>query len=129
VELKPESIRSLDDLEKIPFTVKNDLRDTYPFGMVATESYEIVEIHASSGTTGNQIIGAYTKNDVDVWQELMARSIYTADGRCQDVIHIAYGYGLCNGGITADVEIVKPGELPRTEGKAKRVLDLRNGEI
>ena len=75
--MKPEDIRSLDDLSKIPFTVKADLRDNYPFGMVAVKSDEICEIHASSGTTGNPIVGAYTRSDLDVWQELMARSIYT----------------------------------------------------
>ena len=99
VGLKPTDIRSLDDLQKIPFTVKSDMRDNYPFGMVAAKSDEIVEIHASSGTTGNPIIGAYTKSDMDMWQELMARSIYTTGGRRQDVIHIAYGYGLFTGGL------------------------------
>jgi len=97
--LKPEDIQTLDDIQKIPFIVKNDLRDNYPFGMVTVNPADIVEIHASSGTTGNPIIGAYTKNDVDTWQELMARSIYTTGGRKEDVIHIAYGYGLFTGGI------------------------------
>jgi phenylacetate-CoA ligase len=97
--LKPEDIQTLGDIQKIPFTVKNDLRDNYPFGMVTVDLADIVEIHASSGTTGNPIIGAYTKNDVDAWQELMARSIYTTGGRKEDVIHIAYGYGLFTGGI------------------------------
>jgi phenylacetate-CoA ligase len=97
--LKPEDIQTLGDIQKIPFTVKNDLRDNYPFGMVTVDLADIVEIHASSGTTGNPIIGAYTKNDVDAWQELMARSMYTTGGRKEDVIHIAYGYGLFTGGI------------------------------
>ncbi len=79
--LKPDSIRSLDDLKKIPFTIKSDLKDNYPYGMVAAKPDEIVEIHASSGTTGNPIVGAYTQNDMAVWQELMARSIYTAGGQ------------------------------------------------
>ena len=89
VGLKPENIRSLDDLKKIPFTVKSDLKDNYPYGMVAAKPNDIVEIHASSGTTGNPIVGVYTKNDIDVWQEIMARAIYTAGGRQQDIIHIA----------------------------------------
>lgn len=97
--LKPRDIGTLDDLHKIPFTIKNDLRDNYPYGMVAAPLEDIVEIHASSGTTGNPTIGAYTQNDVDVWRELMARSIYTTGGRRQDVIHIAYGYGLFTGGL------------------------------
>ena len=99
VGLKPEDIKTLEDLQKIPFTIKSDLRDNYPFGMVAAKSDEIVEIHASSGTTGNPIIGSYTKGDMDVWQELMARCIYTVGGRRQDIIHIAYGYGLFTGGL------------------------------
>jgi phenylacetate-CoA ligase len=124
VGLKPENIRSLDDLEKIPFTVKNDLRDTYPFGMVAAKSDEIVEIHASSGTTGNPIIGAYTKNDIDVWQELMARSIYTAGGRQQDVIHIAYGYGLFTGGFGFHYGAQKIGAkiVPASGGMTQRQI-------
>ncbi len=97
--LSPEDIKTLNDLEKIPFTTKNDLRDNYPFGMVAVNLDDIVEVHASSGTTGNPVIGAYTKNDMDIWQELMARSIYATGGRRQDVIHIAYGYGLFTGGL------------------------------
>ena len=124
VGLKPENIRSLNDLEKIPFTVKNDLRDTYPFGMVAATSDEIVEIHASSGTTGNPIIGAYTKNDMDVWQELMARSIYTAGGRRQDVIHIAYGYGLFSGGFGFHYGAQKVGAkiVPASGGMTQRQI-------
>ena len=98
IGLKPEDIETLDDLKKIPFTVKADLRENYPYGMVAAPPDEIVEIHASSGTTGTQIVCAYTKNDIDVWQEIMARSIYAAGGRSSDVIHIAYGYGLFTGG-------------------------------
>ena len=126
VGLKPENISSLDDLQKIPFTVKNDLRDNYPFGMVAAKSDEIVEIHASSGTTGNPIIGAYTKNDMDVWQELMARSIYTAGGRRQDVIHIAYGYGLFTGGLGFHYGAQKVGAkiVPASGGMTQRQIKL-----
>lgn len=97
--ITPASIKTLEDLQKIPFTVKNDLRDNYPLGLVAVKPDEIVEVHASSGTTGNPIIGAYTRSDMDAWQELMARSIYTSGGRKADVIHIAYGYGLFTGGL------------------------------
>ena len=98
IGLKPEDIKTFDDLQKIPFTVKADLKENYPYGMVAAPADKIVEVHASSGTTGNPIVGAYTQNDIDMWQEIMARSIYTAGGRAQDVIHIAYGYGLFTGG-------------------------------
>ena len=124
--LKPESIRSLDDLTKIPFTVKSDLKDNYPFGMVAVKVDEIVEIHASSGTTGNPIVGAYTKGDMDVWQELMARSIYTAGGRRQDTIHIAYGYGLFTGGLGFHYGAQKLGAkiVPASGGMTQRQIKL-----
>ena len=79
--ITPESIKTFEDLQKIPFTVKTDLRDNYPMGLVAVDSADIVEIHASSGTTGNPIIGAYTRSDMEAWQEVMARSIYTAGGK------------------------------------------------
>ncbi len=95
----PEDIKTFEDIQKIPFTVKDDLRDNYPLGMLAVNPDDIVEIHASSGTTGNPVVGAYTRSDMDVWQELMARSLYTAGVRRQDVIHIAYGYGLFTGGL------------------------------
>jgi len=126
VGLKPENIRSLDDLKKIPFTAKNDLRDNYPFGMVTAKSDEIVEIHASSGTTGNPIVGAYTKNDMDVWQEVMARSIYTTGGRQQDVIHIAYGYGLFTGGLGFHYGAQKVGAkiIPASGGMTQRQIKL-----
>jgi phenylacetate-CoA ligase len=97
--LTPNDIKTFEDFAKIPFTVKNDLRDNYPLGLVAVNKDDIVEVHASSGTTGNPIIGAYTEKDVNSWQELMARSLYTTGVRRQDVIHIAYGYGLFTGGL------------------------------
>jgi phenylacetate-CoA ligase len=124
--IKPEDIRSLDDLSKIPFTVKTDLRDNYPYGMVAVESDEICEIHASSGTTGNPIVGCYTKGDMDVWSELMARAIYTTGGRKQDVIHIAYGYGLFTGGLGFHYGAQKLGTkiIPASGGMTQRQIKL-----
>jgi len=124
--LKPESIKTLEGITKIPFTVKDDLRDNYPFGMVTVNPVDIVEIHASSGTTGNPIIGAYTKNDVDAWQELMARSIYTTGGRKEDVIHIAYGYGLFTGGIGFHYGAQKIGTtiIPVSGGMTQRQIKL-----
>ena len=124
--LKPEDIQTLGDIQKIPFTVKNDLRDNYPFGMVTVDLADIVEIHASSGTTGNPIIGAYTKNDVDAWQELMARSMYTTGGRKEDVIHIAYGYGLFTGGIGFHYGAQKIGAaiVPISGGMTQRQIKL-----
>ena len=126
VGLKPDDIRTLDDLQKIPYTVKSDLRDNYPFGMVTVKPDEIVEIHASSGTTGNPIIGSYTKSDMEVWQELMARSIYTTGGRRQDVIHIAYGYGLFTGGLGFHYGAQKLGAkiVPASGGMTQRQIKL-----
>ncbi len=124
--LKPQDIKSLDDLQKIPFTVKNDLRDNYPFGMVTVHPDEIVEIHASSGTTGNPIIGCYTKEDINIWQELMARSIHTVGGRPQDTIHIAYGYGLFTGGMGLHYGAQKLGAkiVPASGGMTQRQIKL-----
>ncbi|MCW3984182.1 MAG: phenylacetate--CoA ligase [Candidatus Bathyarchaeota archaeon] len=126
VGLKPQDIQTLEDLPKVPFTVKTDLRDNYPFGMVAVKPDEIVEIHASSGTTGNPIVGAYTRNDMDVWSELMGRSIYTAGGRPQDVIHIAYGYGLFTGGLGFHYGAQKLGAkiIPASGGMTQRQIKL-----
>ena len=124
--LKPEDIETLEDIQKIPFTAKNDLRDNYPFGMLAVNLADIVEIHASSGTTGNPIIGAYTTSDIDAWQELMARSIYTTGGRKQDVIHIAYGYGLFTGGLGFHYGAQKIGTMivPVSGGMTQRQIKL-----
>jgi len=124
--LTPENIKTLEDIQKIPFTVKDDLRDNYPFGMVTVNPADIVEIHASSGTTGNPIIGAYTKSDVDAWQELMARSIYATGGRREDVIHIAYGYGLFTGGIGFHYGAQKLGAtiVPISGGMTQRQIKL-----
>lgn len=124
--LKPENIKTLDDLQKIPFTVKDDLRDNYPLGMLAVNPVEIVEIHASSGTTGNPVIGAYTQNDMEVWQELMARTLYTAGSRKTDVVHIAYGYGLFTGGLGFHYGAQKIGAMivPASGGMTQRQIKL-----
>ena len=124
--LTPDSIKTLEDLQKVPFTVKTDLRDNYPMGLVAVNSADIVEIHASSGTTGNPIIGAYTRSDMDAWQELMARSIYTAGGRKEDVIHISYGYGLFTGGLGFHYGAQKIGTeiVPASGGMTQRQIKL-----
>ena len=124
--LKPQDIRTLGDLKKIPFTVKNDLKENYQFGMVTVKPEEIVEIHASSGTTGNPIVGAYTQNDLETWADLMARSIYTAGGRRQDIIHIAYGYGLFTGGFGFHYGAQKIGAkiVPASGGMTRRQIKL-----
>jgi phenylacetate-CoA ligase len=124
--LKPQDIKTLEDIQKIPFTAKNDLRDNYPLCMLAVKPVDVVEIHASSGTTGNPIIGAYTQNDMDVWEELMARSIYTTGGRKEDVIHIAYGYGLFTGGLGFHYGAHKIGAMtvPVSGGMTRRQIKL-----
>jgi len=124
--LQPDDIKTLEDIQKIPFTVKNDLRDKYPLGMLTVKPVDVVEIHASSGTTGNPIIGAYTQGDMNAWEELMARSIYTTGGRNEDVIHIAYGYGLFTGGLGFHYGSHKIGAMtiPVSGGMSQRQIKL-----
>src|SRR5262249_27648462 len=95
----PRDLKNLADLEKFPFTTKDDLRQNYPFGMFAMPMEHIVRIHASSGTTGKPTVVGYTKKDIETWALLMARSIRAAGGRSTDKIHNAYGYGLFTGGL------------------------------
>jgi len=98
-KVKPEHIRSLKDIELLPFTVKTDLRDTYPFGLFASPMHEIVRLHASSGTTGKPIVVAYTKEDIDVWCNVMVRSLAACGVDRGDIVQNAYGYGLFTGGL------------------------------
>ena len=97
----PDDLKSLSDLKKFPFTVKADLRANYPFGMFAVPRDKVVRVHASSGTTGKPTVVGYTRNDIDVWAECMARSMRASGTRPGDVAHIAYGYGLFTGGLGA----------------------------
>ena len=97
----PDDVTCLEDLEKFPFTGKQDLRDNYPFGLFAVPKSQIVRVHASSGTTGKPTVVGYTKNDINTWSQAVARSIYAAGGRPGDMVHIAYGYGLFTGGLGA----------------------------
>ncbi len=99
--VKPEDIQSLEDISCLPFTVKNDLRDTYPFGLFASSMQEIVRLHASSGTTGKPIVVAYTREDLDVWTSVMVRSLAACGLHQGDVVQNAYGYGLFTGGLGA----------------------------
>ena len=101
IGIAPEDCESLSDLAKFPFTTKTDLRETYPFGMVAVPHDKIARIHASSGTTGKPTVVAYTKGDLDMWSDVMARSIRAAGGRPGMKVHVAYGYGLFTGGLGA----------------------------
>lgn len=99
--VKPEAIRSLEDIARLPFTVKTDLRDTYPFGMFASPMRDVVRLHASSGTTGKPIVVAYTREDIAVWTQVMVRCFAACGLHEGDVIHNAYGYGLFTGGLGA----------------------------
>lgn len=122
--LSPQSIRSLDDLQRLPFTVKDDLRAAYPFGMFACPLKEIVRIHASSGTTGQVTVVGYTRNDVSTWAELMARTLACADTGSEDVVHNAYGYGLFTGGlgIHYGAERIGASVIPMSGGNTKRQI-------
>ncbi|QQE76871.1 phenylacetate--CoA ligase family protein [Alicyclobacillus sp. SO9] len=97
--VKPEDIRSLDDIRRLPFTKKADLRDNYPFGLFAVDRREAVRLHASSGTKGKPTVVGYTRRDIANWSDIVARAIVTAGGRPEDVFHNAYGYGLFTGGL------------------------------
>jgi len=99
--VKAGDCRTLEDLRRFPFTTKADLRETYPFGMFAVPMERIVRIHASSGTTGKPTVVGYTARDIDMWTQLMARSIRAAGARPGDKVHVAYGYGLFTGGLGA----------------------------
>ena len=99
VGVKPESIRSLEDVRRLPFTQKADLRDHYPFGLLAVPLREVVRLHASSGTTGKPIVAAYTRGDLEVWTEVMARTLAAGGVGPDDVVQNAYGYGLFTGGL------------------------------
>jgi len=99
--VKPDDLKQLSDLSKFPFTVKTDLRDNYPFGMFAVPQDQIARIHASSGTTGKPTVVGYTQADIDMWADVMARSIRAAGGRSGMKCHISYGYGLFTGGLGA----------------------------
>ncbi len=122
----PDDITSLDDIAKLPFLTKADLRDNYPFGMFAVPRTEVSRIHASSGTTGRPTVVGYTKQDIDTWANLMARSIRFAGGRPDDIIHVAYGYGLFTGGLGAHYGAERLGAtvVPISGGMTERQVQL-----
>jgi len=122
--VKPEMIRSLDDLRRVPFTLKQDMRDNYPYGLFAAPLEEIVRIHASSGTTGKPTVVGYTRKDIDMWAELMARSFVAAGAHRGDIIHNAYGYGLFTGGLGAHygAEMLGASVIPISGGNTKKQI-------
>lgn len=124
VKFTPDMIKSLDDLRRVPFTLKQDMRDNYPYGLFAVPLDQIVRIHASSGTTGKPTVVGYTRRDIDMWSELMARSFVAAGAHRGDVIHNAYGYGLFTGGLGAHYGAEKLGAsvIPMSGGNTKKQI-------
>ncbi len=122
----PDDLRELSDLAKFPFTVKQDLRDNYPFGMFAVPRAQIVRVHASSGTTGRPTVVGYTARDIDTWATVVARSMRAAGTRPGDVVHVAYGYGLFTGGLGAHYGAEKLGctVVPVSGGMTPRQVQL-----
>ncbi len=122
----PDDLKELGDLAKFPFTVKQDLRDNYPFGMFAVPRERLARVHASSGTTGKPTVVGYTKADLDMWASVVARSIRASGGRAGDVIHVAYGYGLFTGGLGAHYGAEKLGctVVPVSGGMTERQVTL-----
>ncbi|MGP9804968.1 phenylacetate--CoA ligase PaaK [Paracoccus sp. NSM] len=122
----PEDLKTLADIAKFPFTVKQDLRDTYPFGMFAVPREKLVRIHGSSGTTGKPTVVGYTASDIDNWANLIARSIRAAGGRPGDILHNAYGYGLFTGGLGAHYGAERLGctVVPISGGMTERQVTL-----
>ncbi|MEJ5186319.1 MAG: phenylacetate--CoA ligase [Candidatus Geothermincolales bacterium] len=123
---RPGDIRSLEDLRRLPFTTKDDLRDNYPFGLFAVPLRDIVRIHASSGTTGKPTVVGYTAGDLRTWADLVARTIVAAGGTKEDIVHVAYGYGLFTGGLGLHygAELLGATVLPMSGGNTKRQVRL-----
>jgi len=124
--VKPEDIQSLGDLAKLPFTVKEDLRDNYPFGLFTVPMDKVVRVHASSGTTGKPTVVGYTKKDIKTWSGLMARALTCAGATSSDMVHNAYGYGLFTGGLGAHYGIERLGAtvIPVSGGNTKRQITI-----
>jgi phenylacetate-CoA ligase len=124
--VRPDDLKELHDLGKFPFSGKKDLRDNYPFGLFAVPREQVVRIHASSGTTGKPTVVGYTKNDIDTWATVVARSIRAAGGRAGDICHVSYGYGLFTGGLGAHYGAEKLGctVIPMSGGQTEKQVQL-----
>ena len=122
----PDDLHTLADLATFPFTGKKDLRDNYPFGLFAVPREQVARIHASSGTTGKPTVVGYTKNDIETWANLVARSIRASGGRAGDIVHVAYGYGLFTGGLGAHYGAEKLGctVIPMSGGQTEKQVQL-----
>ena len=131
MDLLPDDIRSIDDIVKLPFTTKQDLRDNYPYGLQAAPASEIVRVHASSGTTGNPTIVGYTRRDLSVWAEVMSRSLTSFGVTRNDTFSVSYGYGLFTGGLGAHYGVenlgatVIPASTGNTEKHIRLIRDLK----
>ena len=127
----PDDLQQLSDLAKFPFMTKTDLRDNYPFGLFAVPRNKVARLHASSGTTGKSVVVGYTKNDLDNWANLVARSIRAAGGRAGDMVHVAYGYGMFTGGLGAHGGAerlgctVVPMSGGQTEKQVQQIMDFK----
>ncbi len=124
--IEPGDIRGIEDLPKLPYTTKNDLRDTYPFGLFAAPQSEIVRVHASSGTTGKATVVGYTRKDIDIWAECVARALTQAGITRGDTIQVAYGYGLFTGGLGAHygAEHLGATVVPMSTGNTKKLTTM-----
>lgn len=124
--IEPGDIRGIEDLSKLPYTTKNDLRDTYPFGLFAAPQSEIVRVHASSGTTGKATVVGYTRKDIDIWAECVARALTQAGITRGDTIQVAYGYGLFTGGLGAHygAEHLGATVVPMSTGNTKKLTTM-----
>ncbi len=127
----PDDLKTLADLSKFPFMTKLDLRDNYPFGLLAVPRNRLARLHASSGTTGKSVVVGYTKNDIDNWATVVARSIRAAGGRAGDMVHVAYGYGMFTGGLGAHYGAEKLGCIAvpmsggQTEKQVQQIMDFK----
>lgn len=126
MDIAPDDIRSIDDIVKLPFTTKQDLRDNYPYGLQAAPQSEIVRVHASSGTTGNPTIVGYTRKDIAVWQEAMARALTSYGVKREDTFSVSYGYGLFTGGLGVHygVENIGATVIPTSTGNTEKHVRL-----
>ena len=122
----PDDIQSVDDLHKLPFLEKEDLRQAYPYGLMACPVSDCVRIHSTSGTTGRRVVAFYTQKDIDMWDECCARAIVAAGGTKDDVCHVSYGYGLFTGGFGLNGGSQKVGclTLPMSSGNTDRQLQF-----
>ena len=122
--LKPEDIKGIEDLPKLPFSYKKDLRDYYPYGLFAVPLKDIVRVHASSGTTGKQIVVGYTRHDLDMWSDCFARQLTAAGATDEDFVQVSYGYGLFTGGLGAHDGTQKIGAtvIPTSSGNTQRQI-------